>query len=220
LLSHRPPNWDIWKHVPIAKLHEAVALSLNIAPERLRPNLRSWMNGRKFDEMQDFQDRHFTAARNLDTLGCLNFAGVHYDDEAPVVDLKRFAAWAVAIGWELPGELAHLAAVAPADPVVDVRGEEDQTATEGKIYRTGLAGRPSSWHFIEAECRKRWAARERHPNQHGDESPSEWASILKSWFQTEHPEAVQPKQKTLTNRLSQLLHELRSTIGAQNHCPK
>ena len=78
----------------------------------------------------------FIAGRNLEIIGYLNFAGHRYYDETPLVDLKRFADWAVAIGWELPGELVELAA---GSPVVDVPGEDDQAETEGEIYRTGLA---------------------------------------------------------------------------------
>jgi hypothetical protein len=195
---------------------------LNLAPEKLRRNPRPEMGGWQFDEAQDFQDRLFVTQRNLDTLGYLNFAGVRYYDETPIVDLKRFAAWAVAMDWELPGELAELASVAPAEPGADVPGGDDQKATEGEVYRTGVAGRPSSWHLMEEDCRKRWAAGERHPNQQGVESASLWASILKSWLQREHPKAVQPKQKAVSNKLSPLLRELASTgqIGAQNHRPK
>jgi hypothetical protein len=150
-----------------------------------------------------------------------NFPNVHYFDATPIVDLKGFAAWAAALGWELPGELAEPASGAPAGPVLDVPGEVDQTDHEGEIYRTGLAGRPTSWHLIEAECRKRWVARERHPNQQGVEGVSLSASVLGSWLQREHPNAVQSKQKTLSNKLSLLLCELASgQLSAQNHRPK
>jgi hypothetical protein len=219
----RAPNWRKWKHVPTVTIYEAVALSLNIAPERLRRNPHSWMAGRAiFDEGVEFEERLFVAQRNLSDLDNSNFAVVHYFDETPVVGLKRFLAWAISIGWELPDELAELVVVPPAEPVPDVRGEYGQTATEDETYRTGLAGRPSSWHLIEAECRKRWAARERHPNEHGVESPSVWGSILKSWLEREHPKSVQPTGKTLSNRLSRLLQELISTgqRGARKHRPK
>jgi hypothetical protein len=192
------------------KLYEAVALSLNIAPETLRHDPHSWMAGRRlFNENQEFRDRLFIAERNLQALGPLNTRGIRYYDEDPVVGLPAFAAWAVSIDWELPGELAKLVAAPSAKPVADVPNENDQTASgEDEINATGLAGRPSSWHLIEAECRKRWTARERHPNDLGLESRSEWASILLDWFQQEHPKAVQPKKKTLSNRLSRLLREL------------
>jgi hypothetical protein len=45
----RAPNWQKWKHVPVVKLYEAVALSLNIAPEKLRPSPHAWMGGKRLE---------------------------------------------------------------------------------------------------------------------------------------------------------------------------
>lgn len=73
--------------------------------------------------------------------------------------------------------------------------------------RTGLAGRPTSWHLIEAECRQRYEARERHPGKAG-ESRAEWARVLIGWLGAEHPSAAVPQVKTLTNKLGKLLREL------------
>jgi len=82
---------------------------------------------------------------------------------------------------------------------------------EGKVipfaYHTGLAGRPTSWELIEAECRRRYAAGGRHPGRL-DESRAEWARVLIVWLKSAHKGAPVPKQKTLTNRLGELLREL------------
>jgi hypothetical protein len=101
----RAPNWCKWKYVPTATLYEAVALSLNIDPERIRRNPRAWMGGKRFDEDQEFLDRLFVSKRNLDSLGPLNSMGVRYYQEDPVVNVQAFAAWAASIGWNLPAEL-------------------------------------------------------------------------------------------------------------------
>ena len=110
----RAPNWRKWRHVLSATVCEAVALSLNIDPEKLRRNPRAWMGGKRFYEDQEFLDRLFVANRNLDSIGPLNSMGMHYDDEDPVVNLHAFAAWAASIGWDMPAELSGPAA-APSE---------------------------------------------------------------------------------------------------------
>jgi hypothetical protein len=107
--NSRAPNWQKWKYVSAVKLYEAVALSLDIAPEKLRPNPPVWMGGKRFDESEEFLDRLFVAERNLQLLGPLNTPGMRYFDEDPVVGLQRFVAWAVSINWTLPNELVELA---------------------------------------------------------------------------------------------------------------
>jgi hypothetical protein len=77
------------------------------------------------------------------------------------------------------------------------------------IYRTGLPGKPTSWHLLEFECRDRYGDGERHPHvSTGRESPSEWAAVLTTWLQSAYPTVACPTRKTLTNRLSALLREL------------
>jgi hypothetical protein len=92
----------------------------------------------------------------------------------------------------------------------DAASEPDTAAPpRAALYSTGLPGKPTSWHLIEAECRCRWEAGERYPNDRtGQESPSEWARALVEWLRTVHSEAPQPKPKTLTNKLSPLLRLL------------
>jgi hypothetical protein len=72
-------------------------------------------------------------------------------------------------------------------------------------YRTGLSGRPTSWTLIEVECRRRYAQRERHPTR------AEWARVLIAWLQSTHSDAPVPKEKTLKNRLAELLRELEAS---------
>jgi len=109
----RTPRWQKWKHVRGVRLVEAVALSLNIAPEKLRLNPHAWMNGKRFDEGEEFLDRLFLAERNLQILGPLNILAIRYYDEDPIVDLRRFVGWAASLGWPLPDELVELRTAAP-----------------------------------------------------------------------------------------------------------
>jgi hypothetical protein len=88
--------------------------------------------------------------------------------------------------------------IPPAEPVVTAPAS-----------RTGLPGRPTSWHLIEAECRKRYAAGERHPgSKMGTESRAEWARALLKWFKTTQEGAPVPTEKTVVNKLAELLREL------------
>jgi hypothetical protein len=73
--------------------------------------------------------------------------------------------------------------------------------------RTGLSGRPTSWHLIEHECRRRYQQGERHSSKVG-ESPTEWARVLITWLGENHKGAPVPKEKTLGNGLSGLLRKL------------
>jgi hypothetical protein len=78
---------------------------------------------------------------------------------------------------------------------------------EEPVYRTGLAGKPTSWHLIEAECSRRWEAGERHPGKVG-ETRSDWARMLVEWLKRAHPAAPRPTEKTLKSKLAGLLREL------------
>jgi hypothetical protein len=49
--DYRVPQWQIWKHIPELKAFEAMALSLNIDPRKVRHSHHSWMLGTPlFDE--------------------------------------------------------------------------------------------------------------------------------------------------------------------------
>jgi hypothetical protein len=141
------------------------------------------------------------------------------------ISLRCFARWAKDVGYSIPLELESLAAnIKRADETADRQPERvsaDATpetradnmppsqaaAAENEIYRTGLPGRPTSWHLIEAECQRRFTAGERHPGKTG-ESPAEWARELSTWLGTAHPSAPQVVPKTLSNKLGGLLRKL------------
>jgi hypothetical protein len=97
-------------------------------------------------------------------------------------------------------------------PALSALTPSPSSAPAGPIYRTGLVGKPTTWHLLESECRRRYAGGERHTNEKtGGESPSEWATILIAWLQSAHPTAASPTPKTVTNRLSPLLRTLGAT---------
>jgi hypothetical protein len=82
------------------------------------------------------------------------------------------------------------------------------TRVAAEPERTGVAGRPTSWHLIGAECRRRYIEKgERYPGLRG-ESPKLWADVLLAWLRKTHPNHPPPSPKTARNNLSQLLREL------------
>jgi hypothetical protein len=75
--------------------------------------------------------------------------------------------------------------------------------------RTGVPGRPTSWHLVEAECRRRYAAGERHPGSIPEtESRAEWARTLIKWLESTYEDVPPLKQKTVVNRLGGVLRGL------------
>ena len=133
--ERRSPNWQVWHLVPEVKLYEAVALSLGIDPKKLCHNLHSWMGGSRFKEDQEFADRLFIAERNLEILRPLNSMGMRYYDDDPVIALKAFAAWGVSIGWDLPSELADIAAGASGAPPPAEAPEGDGKSSEQPVAK-------------------------------------------------------------------------------------
>lgn len=139
----RAPDWSIWRHIPTAKLHEAVALSLNIEPKKLRRNPRGRLTGKpSFDEGQEFNDRVFLAERCLgNTLpGPVNFPAMRYFDEDPVVRLTEFARWAVSVGWTVPSELETLGVVTRSPD----REVADSDPNEQRPKQARVQNRPAS----------------------------------------------------------------------------
>jgi hypothetical protein len=76
-------------------------------------------------------------------------------------------------------------------------------------HKTGTAGRPTSWHLVEAEFRRRYANGERHAGHGpGGESPSAWTRVLIASLKQNHPDAPTLGLKAARNNLSPLLREL------------
>ncbi len=124
----RKPDWRFWRHVPATTLVEAVALSLDIDPKKLRFGRNAWRGGRKFDEGAEFENRLELTRRCLGNslAGPVNWLAVRYEDAHPAVELATFAAWALSVGFSIPSELAPLASRA-ADPRALVEAAETTT---------------------------------------------------------------------------------------------
>jgi hypothetical protein len=62
----RTPKWHKWLNIPDVMLWEAVALSLNIDPEKVKHAPSRWeFSGMYFEEDEVFDDRVVVAKRNL-----------------------------------------------------------------------------------------------------------------------------------------------------------
>jgi hypothetical protein len=141
-MADREPNWSQWKHIPTVTLLEGVALSLNIEPKNL---CRDWTLETRVDEGREFDDRLFLAKRCLGkTLAIAHFVDV-YDD--PVVKLRDFAAWALSVGWPLPGQFSELGAP-----------DQASVALKSSAPPASVSASPSTKSKIEAAARELIAA--------------------------------------------------------------
>jgi hypothetical protein len=123
-------------------------------------------------------------------------------------DKTRLPVW---MSVELPKHELVSAWLSIIDSHLAVSDQSSGERGDDVVYRTGLAGRPTrSWHLIEPECRRRYAAGERHPGRAG-ESRAEWARTLIAWLKVNRPLALVPKPKSLTNKLAGLFPELEAS---------
>lgn len=131
----RKPNWEVWKHVPHAKVWEAVALSLDIDPEKVNIDSNSWMADRLvFHEGDEFSSRVFVAGRNVAGGKLRPVIIAVGQPEACTVSISEFASWALSISWRVPSELAALSEC--ASPAKKPRSMDG--ALEGKGRATAL----------------------------------------------------------------------------------
>lgn len=113
------------------------------------------------------------------TIATGRFLSIELDD----IEFDGAAARAYIVKNLLPIDAARSDAAAADPEMLDGAAPP----AEGNAFpfpnRTGLAGRPSSWDLIAAECRSRYKAGERQPNDRtGIESPSKWARVLIDWL--------------------------------------
>ena len=115
-----PPNWDKWGHMRDVELWEAVALSVNLEPEKLPVYLGAFecFGDDPFRICpQTFLDRLQVANSNCGI--SLGFRPVHKLKARCLVDLPAFGAWAVKLNIpNIPPALAAMAATATTVPVV------------------------------------------------------------------------------------------------------
>jgi hypothetical protein len=141
------PDWAFWRVLPAVAPWEAVALSMDVEPRKLLAH--PYGGGASGVAVSLIPPLGFSERLELANrcIGSEMLPGVEpLSGTEPTVSLQTFATWAAGVGWPLPEELLRVVAEEQAPP-----------------YRTGLPGKPTSWHLVEAECRRRHNDGERHP---------------------------------------------------------
>jgi len=106
----RMPNWATWRLIPNVMIWQAVALSLNIDPEKVRQSQPEMDYNRYFKENREFSER-------LDVV-CANYREINGEQPSRIlvdascdakVSLLRIAQWArSAARWKTPAEFKKL----------------------------------------------------------------------------------------------------------------
>lgn len=110
--DERLPRWNKWRLMPEVKMWEAIALSLNVEPDKIKTSSTAWMGAEHpFDEGEEFNDRLAvlranSGRANFPTPCTLNM-GEWYSCG---VRLNEFSSWALSVTeWGLPPELVAMA---------------------------------------------------------------------------------------------------------------
>lgn len=104
----REPNWSKWRNVPEIKLWEAVALSLDIEPSKIKHHFYRHIH--VFADTQEFEDRLFVAKSNLGQGKRLTPSVNNLLSPVDtLLQIPKFVAWALSIRWEMPEQFANLA---------------------------------------------------------------------------------------------------------------
>ncbi len=104
----RRPDWEFWKYLTRLTILEAVALSLDLDPNKLRYRTPPGMMGQKVrDESPEFERRLALAIRNRTQLSRQDDDVSEMEDHG--VDQPRFSIVALSWNWTLPAEMAALA---------------------------------------------------------------------------------------------------------------
>lgn len=110
--TDREPRWEKWRLMEQVELWQAIALSLNIEPSKVKYRNNSWMgSGLPFDEGDTFIDRlevlrqHSTNRSYFPTPCTLNMNKWYFCCNR----LNEFSAWCKHVNYDIPDELTKLA---------------------------------------------------------------------------------------------------------------
>lgn len=205
----KPAKWQNWADPELSvEVWRAVALSLGCEPATVPGLDFGWLEDPFVDCPCDFRERLEVACYHAEN-GALGAVGLS-EPAFRKIPLIKFAAWASAPprNWWLPSKFPRLPNSRSSDDTESASGTIE-AGEQAETYRTGLAGRPSSWDLIKSECQRRYKAGERYQNDRTTiESPSKWAHVLIEWLESKKQGAAMPTSKTLTNKLGKFLREL------------
>lgn len=105
----RKPNWRKWLNIPELPIWKAVALSLDIDPDKARYTYNWKAEAHLTDESQEFKDRIEIAAAHVGRNPALTGepADAFHQGEL-AVKLAEFAGWALSLHWKLPVTLKRM----------------------------------------------------------------------------------------------------------------
>ena len=138
MTQERKPDWEWWGNVDEVTVIEAVALSMDIDPNKLHyrkpPGTMGEVEVR--DESPEFDKRFSLAIRNLKVLEAWGIGGVVGKLEYCLVKLVKFTAVALSWNWKIPAEMAALAEPDKRDAkILDLRHQVGQKQSEAAIER-------------------------------------------------------------------------------------
>ncbi len=151
------PRWNKWRLMPEVKIWEAVSLSLNIEPEKIRTDHNAWMGAaHPFDEGDEFNDRLSVLLADYDLENsfthCTLGMGHPYLNG---IRLNEFASWVLTVAeWVIPDELKSIAVkIAPSvttcEPAPEVtmtdENNEEEIYFNGTCAENNINGRPINW---------------------------------------------------------------------------
>jgi hypothetical protein len=111
-MGGRQAKWKNWRVIALVPLWQAVALSLDIEPDKVRRGTigdgsREWNEGDKFCERMSIAEKVIDGPRGIPSRG--SSVGGKLKDI--LVDLSAFARWCESAKWPIPPELAELARI-------------------------------------------------------------------------------------------------------------
>jgi hypothetical protein len=108
--TNRQPNWLVWLKIPKVKVWQAVALSLDIDPQKVRVSSTGWMAGGGgffHEENQDFSDRLLVLRNNLGQESGLPLLSISMGDpDRCEIAVADFVKWALKSEWPIPPQLS------------------------------------------------------------------------------------------------------------------
>ena len=154
--DERLPRWSKWRLMPTVEQWEAVALWLNIEPDKIKTDGNAWMGrSHPFDEGEEFDDRLSVLQANSNRTNfptpCKLNMGKWYKSG---VRLDEFAAWALSVAeWDIPDELKAIAAkVAPPMPANEPVTAMEKARPEQEKSLNELFPHPENSPLYQREC--------------------------------------------------------------------
>lgn len=110
-MTDRKPNWRKWNLIDDVEVWKAIALSLDIDPDKVTRDGSDWMAGGGYvnHEETEFKDRLDIIKANYSKIDptpkALSSNGTAYCH----INISKFAKWAISVNWVIPPELTALA---------------------------------------------------------------------------------------------------------------